>query len=577
LAEEGVTLQNEISRLTALNTEQRVDFETQLSELRATISLFQSEGVGVSELESEISRLQTEISWIREESIAREKSVNEEKADYERQLEQLRDVASHHSSSDDQKLSSPSLEFLSQLRETSSLIGEMIQLSSPALLESEPIDFFISPQSDSETQLSFFQRNLLFFRLSLERNETESTHQLHHQLQDTTHQLEECTHQLRDYEQQCQEMNETIEYQQKKIESLKTNKKNLLDELRELRETLETIQDSTGDGPGGVSSGNGNGNGREGEDGSEKYLKEIEILKRQLTETNQSNEKYVSELEQMVDHLQSENFDLKSYSNTTLAAPHNTNGGPHTNGSGYPHSSSPSPPPTTPSVSSANHGLTPDLEDLLDNMTMKIKKLESQLTASKKQESSQILFSQQLEQQRSVLSVRCEELESGMRALVETSERQEGRISELLDEIDRLEAIVQHESRSRSRSGGGGGGGGGGAKQQLTEPVREELEEEFDKLQGSLVSSFKPLLSVIEERDHLLYVSHEAQQTIQDREGRIQQLEEVYEQEKRSFLIENEGLQKRIDVRSSLSPSLTTPCLSPLLLICRSWSPRRRN
>jgi hypothetical protein len=55
-----------------------------------------------------------------------------------------------------------------------------------------------------------------------------------------------------------------------------------------------------------------------------------------------------------------------------------------------------------------------------------------------------------------------------------------------------------------------------------------------------------------EERDHLLSASQETEQAIQEREDRMQQLEEIYEEEKRSFLVENEGLQNRIDVSLSL-------------------------
>jgi hypothetical protein len=68
-----------------------------------------------------------------------------------------------------------------------------------------------------------------------------------------------------------------------------------------------------------------------------------------------------------------------------------------------------------------------------------------------------------------------------------------------------------------------------------------------------------------EERDHLLSASQETEQAIQEREDRMQQLEEIYEEEKRSFLVENEGLQNRIDVSYiPLSFSLSL-CLSRFL------------
>ena len=98
------------------------------------------------------------------------------------------------------------------------------------------------------------------------------------------------------------------------------------------------------------------------------------------------------------------------------------------------------------------NGVTPDLEDLIDNMTMKIKKLETQLSASKKQESNQLQLNKQLESDKvqlkdiisnfesevDALTNRCEELENGIRSLIETSERQEMKITELSEENDEL-------------------------------------------------------------------------------------------------------------------------------------------
>jgi chromosome segregation ATPase len=452
LEEESVTLQNEISRLAALKEEQRVAFEGELSELEEVNSSLQLGGVGVSELESEICRLRSEISSIREECSTRVKSMSDlaeqERQDYEMELDQLRERSSH--SIDSQS------ELLPQIRETSLLLGEIVQLFSPSLLESEPMDFHISPESDTETHFSFLHRSLLMLRLSLARDEHKQT----------VHTLQE----------QHQEMVETIEYQQKKIESLKTNKKNLLQEMKELQETIEALQES-GDSSNSTSAVSHRSIHKENEmterSEEEHALKtEIEILKRQITEINQTNEKYVGDLEQMIENLQSENFDLKSYPSHPIVG---TNG--HSNGvSTYQPSPSPSSSPSLPS-----NGLSPDLEDLIDNMTMKIKKLETQLNASKKQESSQILLSQQLENERKQLTVRCGELEIGMRALVETSERQENRISELLDEIDRLEGIVESASSGKSQN-----------QQPLAGDIRQRLEEQIDRLQGDLTSLSLP-------------------------------------------------------------------------------------
>jgi chromosome segregation ATPase len=410
--------------------EQRTESESRINELTESLSLSQNQ---VSELESMNESLSAELSRVREDLTEQlrgvEEAADEEKSIYEHELSRLRQIVSSHQDShlpqEPQVAASPDDHLLEQIRESSTLLGEMVHILTPSLVESENVDFQIPSDSNSETHLSFLQRSLLVLRLSVERSSKSIQH----------------------LEQQVMDCNETMEYQQKKIDSLKTNKKNLLEELHELQETVETLQEMSEKGSrtkGGRGHGEGGDDDEEEEDSSTARLRfhlkeqqmsiEIENLKKQLSEVNGANGKYVTELEQMIENLQHENFDLKSLS--TGLGP--SSGSLATNGYHAPHSASPSPP-----IPSSSHGLTPDLEDLMDNMTMKIKKLETQLNASKKHESQQVLLNSQLENEKNQLLVRCEELEDGMRSLVEASEGQEFRIQELLREIQQREEEIR--------------------------------------------------------------------------------------------------------------------------------------
>lgn len=117
-------------------------------------------------------------------------------------------------------------------------------------------------------------------------------------------------------------------------------------------------------------------------------------------------------------------------------------------------------------------------------MTMKIKKLEAQFNASKKQESNQIQLNKQLESDKiqlrdivanfelevDTLTNRCEELENGIRSLIETSERQELKITELTEENDSLK---QNHNTTVQNS-------------QLTFRIKE-LDEQLNIMKGLLL------------------------------------------------------------------------------------------